>query len=176
MQSNINDKITIIDENICKNINKNKDDRGFLSQNILSELRNLIEHIALKIYNEDNRKDLDNDYKHLKDAGIKYIKDKVEFKFLYKFHISLQISASHYTPNEQGAELLMLKYYEYLIKTKSLMKEKYNFNILDNLSDFPLKISGVEQEYYEEIAKLLEKTHNESKSDRYYIHTKNHFL
>lgn len=29
MQSNINDKITIIDENICKNIDKNKNDRGF---------------------------------------------------------------------------------------------------------------------------------------------------
>lgn len=175
MQSNINDKITIIDGNICKNIDKNKNDRGFLSQNILSKLRNLIEHIALKIYNEDSQKDLDNDYKHLI-KGINYIKSKAELKFLYKFHISLQISASHYTPNEQGAELLMLKYYEYLIKTKSLMKEKYNFNILDNLSDFPLKINGAEQEYYEEIAKLLEKTHNESKSDRYYIHTKKPFF
>lgn len=61
---------------------------------------------------------------------------------MHKFHSFLQSSVSHYTPNEQGAELLMLKYYEYLIKTKSLMKEKYNFNILDNLSDFPLKING----------------------------------
>lgn len=83
----------------------------------------------------------------------------------------MQISASHYTQNEQGAELLMLKYYEYLIKTKLLMKEKYNFNILDNLSDFPLKINGVEQEYYEEISKLLENTSCDSvKHHRYYIH------
>lgn len=29
MQSNIEDKITTIDKNICKNIDKNKDDRGF---------------------------------------------------------------------------------------------------------------------------------------------------
>lgn len=124
MQSNINDKITIIDGNICKNIDKNKNDRGFLSQNILSELRNLIEHIALKIYNEDNQKDLDNDYKHLKEAGLKHIKDKAEFKFLHKFHSFLQSSVSHYTPNETSAEMLMLKYYEYLIRTKMLMKVK----------------------------------------------------
>lgn len=124
MQSNINDKITIIDGNICKNIDKNKNDRGFLSQNILSELRNLIEHIALKIYNEDNQKDLDNDYKHLKEAGLKHIKDKAEFKFLHEFHSFLQSSVSHYTPNETSAEMLMLKYYEYLIRTKMLMKVK----------------------------------------------------
>lgn len=170
MHSNINDKIAIIDGNIYKNIDKNKDNRGFLSQNILNGLRNLVEHIALKIHNEDNQQDLDNDYKHLI-KGINYIKSKAEFKFLYKFHNFLQISVSHYTQNEQVAELLMLKYYEYLIKTKSLMKEKYNFNILDNLSDFPLKINGAEQEYYEEISKLLESTSFDSvQRNRYYIH------
>lgn len=167
MRSSIDSRIAIIDGNIYKNIDKNKDNRGFLSQNILNGLRNLVEHIALKIHNEDNQQDLDNDYKHLI-KGINYIKSKAEFKFLYKFHNFLQISVSHYTQNEQGAELLMLKYYEYLIKTKSLMKEKYDFNILDNLSDFPLKINGAEQEYYEEISKFLERVDfNNIKHDRY---------
>lgn len=66
MHLKINDEIAIIDGNICKNIDKNKDDRGFLSQNILSELRNLVEHIALKIYNEDNKQNLNNAYDNLK--------------------------------------------------------------------------------------------------------------
>lgn len=69
--SNVDEKIANIDGNICKNIDKNKDDRGFLSQNILK------------------------------------------------------------------------------------MKEKYNFNILHNLDDFPLKVNGAEQEYYEKISKLF---------------------
>lgn len=100
MHLKINDEIAIIDGNICKNIDKNKDDRGFLSQNILSELRNLVEHIALKIYNEYNKQNLNKAHSNLK-KGIDYIKDKAEFKFLYKFHNFLQISASHYTQNEQ---------------------------------------------------------------------------
>ena len=38
-------------KNICANIdNFGKDQRGLLSQNILSQLRNLIEHINLFIY------------------------------------------------------------------------------------------------------------------------------
>ncbi|EIQ1591577.1 hypothetical protein EEI66_08705, partial [Campylobacter jejuni] len=53
-------QILDIDRNINKNIDINKEDRGFLSQNILNELRNLLEHIALCVYNVDKNQQLDN--------------------------------------------------------------------------------------------------------------------
>ncbi|EAK2320406.1 hypothetical protein CRS93_08365, partial [Campylobacter coli] len=53
LENNILIQILDIDRNINKNIVRNKEDRGFLSQNILNELRNLLEHIALCIYNTD---------------------------------------------------------------------------------------------------------------------------
>ncbi|EAH6843486.1 hypothetical protein EJQ01_05380, partial [Campylobacter jejuni] len=55
-------QILDIDRNINKNIDINKEDRGFLSQNILNELRNLLEHIALCVYNVDKNQQLDNVY------------------------------------------------------------------------------------------------------------------
>ncbi|EFM2974635.1 hypothetical protein HHI70_001594, partial [Campylobacter jejuni] len=58
-------QILDIDRNINKNIDINKEDRGFLSQNILNELRNLLEHIALCVYNVDKNQQLDNVYENL---------------------------------------------------------------------------------------------------------------
>lgn len=44
-------KILEINTNICENIEKfDVSERGLLSQNILSQLRNLIEHIDLYFY------------------------------------------------------------------------------------------------------------------------------
>ena len=41
-------------ENICKNISKfSPDERGFLSQNLLSQLRNFVEYIGLKLCSGD---------------------------------------------------------------------------------------------------------------------------
>lgn len=43
--------IQTIDEVICNNIvSSNKDARGLLAQNILAQLRNLLDHVSLKIY------------------------------------------------------------------------------------------------------------------------------
>ncbi len=39
-----------INDNICRNIEENENDRGFMSQNILAQLRNLLDHICVKIY------------------------------------------------------------------------------------------------------------------------------
>ena len=45
--------ILIVNENICKNIsNITKDDRGFKSQNILNNLRHLVEAVDQRIYSE----------------------------------------------------------------------------------------------------------------------------
>ena len=48
--------IVIVSDNICKNIASMTDNgRGFVSQNILSNLRNLVEAVDQRIYSEGGR-------------------------------------------------------------------------------------------------------------------------
>ena len=47
----IDKDIMVINKNICNNIvNFKEGERGFLAQNVMSQLRNFVEHIFLKIY------------------------------------------------------------------------------------------------------------------------------
>ncbi|SFF01230.1 ATP-dependent DNA helicase [Thermophagus xiamenensis] len=167
----IDNQILTINKVICKNIDKfDACDRGILSQIILSQLRNFVEHISLKIY--DKGKNLDNSYENIKKA-IKYVKSIGKLKFLSNFHKLLQISTSHYTLDEENSERLMLKYHEYLIKVKSYLKEVYNLDVLENIDKFPLKIDSTLFEYYEKIAEKLNQSNTGRKissyNDRYYI-------
>ncbi|MCY9508463.1 hypothetical protein M5W68_22000 [Paenibacillus larvae] len=51
----IDQNILVINESICKNITRfDASERGLLSQNILSQLRNFVESIAVKIYGAGN--------------------------------------------------------------------------------------------------------------------------
>ncbi len=135
----IEKEILTINANIEKNIEKITDtERGFYSQNILKKLRDFIEHIALLIYTGEN--DIDNSYDNIKKA-LNYIKSRGKFRFLNKFHKYLQIAASHYTMDEDSAERLMLKYYQYLLQLKNFLKENYSLEILKNINKFPIIMS-----------------------------------
>lgn len=136
---------------ICKNISVfDASERGLLSQNILSQLRNFVEYIAQKVYSKGSDTD-PNDYQD-KIAAWEFVKTKGELRFLNKFHNLLQKSVSHYTFDEGGSERLMLKYYEYLLKIKVFLKEKYNIDVLENIDDFPLNLDDNLMEYYKQIA------------------------
>ena len=103
--------------NICKNIKSiDASERGFLSQNILSQLRNLIEYIAMKLCSRDPNVN-PNDYNE-RTRLLSILYTRGDLKQIYKFHELLQITASHYTLDEDTSERLMIKYYEYLIKIK----------------------------------------------------------
>lgn len=157
---------------ICENISYfKKIDRGLLSQNILGYLRNFIEYIVIKEFSQGD--DVNpNDY-DFRVAALKYIKSRGNLRFLYKFHDLLQKSVSHYTVDGDGSERLMLKYYEYLLKVKKFLKEKYNMNVLENINEFPLNIDTELNEYYSKIAKKINKPSKSSRrvmyDDRYYI-------
>lgn len=145
-------KILDIDKVICRNISIfDESERGLLSQNILSQLRNLVEHIGLFFYADD--KDIECTYSNIELAN-KYVKTKGKLRVLPRFHALLQISVSHYTPNGENSERLMLKYYEYLIRLKALMKDN-GIDILQNIDDFPLNTDRTLKEYYEKIADKL---------------------
>lgn len=158
----------ILDTNsvICKNISKfDASERGLLSQNILSQLRNFVEYIVQKVYS--NGIDIDpNNYEHKKDAW-EYVKTRGNLRFLSKFHSLLQKSVSHYTFDESGSERLMLKYYEHLIKIKTFLHDVYALEVLENIDDFPLNLDTNLMEYYEKIANRIKQPSRYAKRNSY---------
>lgn len=113
----IDKSIYDINKNICENIRLFPlKDRGFVSQNILAQLRNFVEYVAIKIYSQGN--DIEPNVYENNVKALEFIKRIGQYSFIHKFHDLLQISDSHYTFDEDTSERLMLKYYEYLLRIK----------------------------------------------------------
>lgn len=169
---NINEIITA-NMNICRNIDSieiNERDRGFASQNILAQLRNLVESVAVAILANNGQVVSSRNYQDIKD-GLTNIQSQGRYKDLRKFHSFLQMSVSHYIVSEDSSERLMLKYYEYLLKLKILVKKELNLDILENIYNFPLDIDPQLSEYYEKIANRIDSFRGTVElGDRYYIH------
>ena len=167
----IDKQILIIDKTICESIDRfGTDERGYLSQVILAQLRNFTEHIMLRIY--ANGYDIENTYDNICNA-IRYVKTRGDLKQLRLFHNFLQIVTSHYTLDKENSERLMLKYYEYLLKIKILLKKQYSLDVLDNLYKFPISTDSDLKEYYEKIADRIVRhrvnLRGYSNNDRFYI-------
>ena len=82
----IDNRIITLDNIICTNIDRiSAEERGFLSQNILSQLRKLVEHVDLKIYFMDQGKELEINQDNFKQAE-KHIAARKGTKFLNDFH------------------------------------------------------------------------------------------
>ena len=165
----LDEKILTIDKTICRHISSlNNSTRGAVSQDILAQLRNFVEHIMLKFYAKGG--EIDNTYENICQA-IKYVQTQGKLKILYKFHDFLQIVVSHYTLDEENSERLMLKYYMFLLKIRNLLFQYYNLEVLHNLENFPLNTDKTLQEYYERIAERLMKGHvsNLVDSEKYYV-------
>jgi DNA replication protein DnaC len=165
----IDTQILNIDRVICRHIdNLAFSQRGAVSQDILSQLRNFVEHIMLKFY--ANGQDIENSYDNIREA-IEFVKSQGNLKLLRRFHEYLQIVASHYTLDEENSERLLLKYYEYLLKVKKLLHESFSLSVLCNLDKFPLNLDSDLQDYYEKIATKVEHYNylQVEKSDKYYI-------
>lgn len=169
-----------INDNICKNIGKIRDDRGYLSQNILSQLRTFVEHIAMKYYFESINSDLseapEGVYDDIKN-GIDFMKRNPKLDFLKNFHPLLQKSVSHYTVNEENSERLMLKYYEYLLKIKKNVQRDYHLSVLENINMFPVNLDHQLNDYYEKIVEKLNLSMiNTPTGERFYIQKKKPFF
>lgn len=151
---------------ICKNIDRfDSSERGLLSQNILSQLRNLVEYIAKKVYAQGA--DIDPNDDSLRSKATQYIKSNGQYRFLSQFHSLLQKSVSHYTVDEDGSERLMLKYYEYLLRVKMLLAGEYGMDILQNIDKFPLDLDPHFAEYYERIAGRINSGYAEARMCKY---------
>ncbi len=143
----------IIDKNILAH--KILNDRGLLSENILSQLRNLTEDIAILIYNKENGLELDCHYNNV-EPSMNYIMGIHKYRYIQKFHKFLQSTVSHYTPSENDAERLMLYYFKYLCKFKETLENECSIKVLNNLEDFPIYEDNMTKEHYKKICQQIE--------------------
>jgi hypothetical protein len=169
----VSKQIQSADEAICKNIESLGDQRGLLSQNILSHLRNLVEGVAVLLQSGSPQSEFRYD---AIESALSFVKSRAKINFLGKFHNLIQKSASHYTLDEDASERLMLKYYEYLHRIRGLLLESFGIATLANLEKFPVDLDPSLREYHEKISERI-KTIQASRldnsictRDRYYIH------
>jgi hypothetical protein len=163
---NVDEQIDISDKAICKLIDTfGADQRGFLSLNILNNLRHFVEAVSVKVAGETG---YDNEI--FKNKAKSYVAARADLRFLSKFHKRLQESKSHFATDEEASERLMLNYSVYLLKIKSLLKTAYDIDVLENIDKFPLDTDQTLDEYY---SKIIEKIKNPNSSgelkERFYI-------
>lgn len=171
MENKALEHIVEVNKGIEFNLSNSKNYRGLYAQNILDKLRNLLEYLALFIYNNKNKTNLDWDYENLQ-KSIKYISDKSQYKEIYLFHRRLQISVSHYTNDEETSERLMLNYLLHLNKIKKFFAQNYKIEILTNINDFPTNLDTLSLEYCEKIAERIKQTYcTKQREARFYIHS-----
>ncbi len=156
---------------ICRQISRlGQSTRGEVSQEILESLRHFVEHILLKVY--ANGSDIEDTHENIQ-AAVKYAKSDVTLRHISRFHRFLQVSASHRVLQEQNAERLMLKYYEYLLRIRNFLHDSYSIDVLENLEQFPLERNDELTEYYTEIAKKVDAYHapklGQFRYDRFYV-------
>lgn len=157
------------DKAITGNITSLTEDRGLMSVNILNNVRNLINQVALLI----STNDVNADSKYVDiEAAMRLVSTRSDLSFLRIFYNQTQGAVSHYTLDEEGAERLMLKYYEVLIKIRDYLHNNYDVGILKNLGDFPIDTDSSQQKYYENIADKINGLADGAGSvkDNYYIH------
>lgn len=169
---NIDRQILNIDQTICDNIDLlefNGVTRAIVSQNLLAQSRNLVEHIAVKAHRSGE--DIMADWQTIP-AALEHIKHDNKYLFLRKFHGFLQESKSHYTPDADGAERLILKYYEYYMMIREFAKSEFGLEILHNIDKFPVNMDKAVIGYYRAVKECLEEQYDfvdYSKNERLYV-------
>lgn len=164
------------DQVICKNIELYAGQRALLAQNLLAQLRNLVEAVIVRICHSS-----DKEFRY-EDVGpaLSLVKKQGHLNFLSQFHKLLQQSSSHFTWDEDASERLMLKYYEYLYRIRAFLWEAYEVQVLENLESFPIDLDPSLREYHQKIAARLTTIRRLPKRhptrDRYYIHSTRPFF
>ncbi len=168
----VDEQIRNSDQAICDNIAALGDDRALLSQNLLSQARNLIEAVAVRLQSADGA--IEFTYEATKPALAWVGSANKQINFLHRFHRLIQISASHYTMDGDASERLMLKYYEYFLRVRTLLRDVCGIDVLANLESFPIDLDPSLREYHEKIAERIQATgrlaSQEGGGRRYYIH------
>ncbi|OII22654.1 helicase [Curtobacterium sp. MCBA15_016] len=158
-------------DGIERNISLISSDRGFLSKNVLQYLRDLIEGLIVWAHTGDPAQPFT--YQTQFEPARDFAKAQAKYRPLERFHAMLQVSVSHFTLDEDPSERLMLKYYEFLLRTRQIAKDSLGIEILRNLESFPLDLDPLLREYHEKIAARIEEPGRippgSPRRDRYYV-------
>lgn len=169
--ASVAEQIQSVNEAICQNIAALREQRPLLSQNLLAQLRNLVEGVIVHLHLGADSAEFR--YEAVEPA-LAYIRSQGQLNFLGRFHKLLQASASHYTLDGDASERLMLKYYEYLHRLRRLVSATCGKNVLANLESFPIDLDPSLREYHLKIAERIEAVRktklNKEAGARYYIH------
>jgi hypothetical protein len=170
-------RVESADAAICANIDVLTDQRALLSQNVLAQLRNLVEATAVWLH--EGNADAAFEFDKIKPA-IRHAKAIARYRFLGQFHDWLQQIASHYTHDGETSERLMLKYFEYLLRTRNLLTDECGIQVLHNLESFPVDLDPALARYHEQIAAAINRDRTtapaDGPTDRYYIHNTRPFF
>lgn len=144
-----------------------KANRGEVACRILSVVRNLNDHIADKVWSDMHPE---------QPMGLQKVASKFivirNYQFIAKFDKFLRKSVSHFTPTEEGAERLLIKYYKYILQLKKIVYDRYKMDIIMNIDYFLEDIDEQTKEYYKKISNQIEGCYSRPKSkhmDNYYI-------
>ena len=167
--------IEAADAVICANIATLPSQRNLLSQNVLAQLRNLVEGVAVRLHAGSG--DVEYDYDAI-EAALSWVKANGRLNFVTKFHSLLKPSVSHYTFDGDTSERLMLRYYEYMLRLRTLLSNEAGVAVLGNLELFPLDQDPALAEYHEKIAVEIDKPGRatSARHDRFYIHKTRPFV
>ncbi|WP_110457464.1 ATP-dependent DNA helicase [Shewanella algidipiscicola] len=162
---------------ISHNIANLSDNRELLSQNVLAQVRNLVEGVAVLFY----RDSLDAEFSYPEiNPALQHISGNGRLNFVYRFHKLLQKVASHYTFDGDASERLMLKYYEYLYRIRAAVYQDYSLQLIPNLESFPVDLDPSLYEYHEKITARIEYSRGTNyvgdRKDRYYIQKNRPFI
>ena len=155
---------------ICQNIAALGQQRQLLSQNVLAQLRNLVEGVVVRLHLGTDAAEFRYD---AVEPALAKIRSNGKLNFLGRFHRLLQASASHYTLDGDASERLMLKYFEHLHRLRSLVWTTCGIEILSNLEAFPVDLDPSLREYHLKIAERIDALRgsklNRDSGARYYI-------
>jgi SOS response regulatory protein OraA/RecX len=168
-------------EQLIKNANDNIENNidilcpehvGLCSQNILSQLRNLIDAFALlKWYKDGNDEPTDNGRERTRKAMNNLKSSGRDYKALVKIYDYLEKIASHFTQDQFASEVLLKKYEGLLQDIKDVAKKQFGIDILNNLDSFPFDINDDLKEYYHLVFQEMKKSPhgNGGKTNIFYV-------
>lgn len=142
-------KILITSDDIDQNIDQFLvTGRGFVSKNILKQLRVLVEQIAVLVHLNDLNSEVDYTTKII--PALSFIHQQGQYRFLYDFHEKLN-AVMHTSLTDEDADMLMINYVKNLFYLKKLCYETYQVKILKNLKNYPIDLDPGLRKFYEEI-------------------------
>ena len=171
--STVDQHIQNTDKAIFDSIAALKGDRSLLSQAMLSQLRNLVEGTAVRVHLKDG--EALYTYPAIQAALIHISAAPKQIHLLHRFHNLLQESVSHYTMDGDTSERLMLKYYEYLIRLRTLLEAEFGIETLSNLEQFPVNLDPSLGPYHKKIAERIDIVRGTGSTggtrNRYYVYS-----